>query len=357
MPEEELPRFTPSDSFAGRRPGYYFGKGEEGLGYYRDPRQRRPARERSADEPSQASAGASGASVPQTQEETTGAADGGAPLIEEIEDDFAFVPARSSTQAPPQRAPLSPKVQQYVDTSTLLTSRIAASDIEESHVDTQPSLDCHQTRQNLLLLVGIPGGHEVAGLQLSFVSRRLTITFCTRPSGGNKWCRHHVRRTLCRGVDPRQWHAEAPKPSEGADSTETPLVIVLRKVEQGERWTEVFDTSAAAVAADREPMIVPAEIDLADACSANQSSAAHNSAGDSGAGEDADVTVEDSAELDIAVPAGAPASLGPAAGKDVAAAAGTAAPWNASAASAAAQSASVMGQAVLLRTRLMYQLF
>ncbi len=63
---------------------------------------------------------------------------------------------------------------------------------------------------------------------------------------------------------------------------------------------------------------------------------------------------------DIAAPAGEPVTLGPtdlSNAKDVVAAAGTPVPYNASAATAAAQSAAVMGQAVLLRTRLMYQLF
>jgi hypothetical protein len=46
VPEEDLVAFIASDSFAGQRQGYYFGTGEDGLGYYRDKRQRRPARER-----------------------------------------------------------------------------------------------------------------------------------------------------------------------------------------------------------------------------------------------------------------------------------------------------------------------
>merc|ERR1712031_102487 len=93
---------------------------------------------------------------------------------------------------------------------------------------------------------------------------------------------------------------------------------------------------------------------------AETSTAGHNSV-DQTAAADTDVdAIDDSAELDIAAPAGAPVALGPAepgGAKDAAAPTGTSVPFNKSAATAAAQSASVMGQAVLLRTRLMYQLF
>lgn len=90
----------------------------------------------------------------------------------------------------------------------------------------------------------------------------------------------------------------------------------------------------------------------------NHLSPYQTAAADTAAGTDVDA-IEDSAELDIAAPAGAPVALGPAAsgGAKAVAAAGTPVPFNKSAATAAAQSASVMGQAVLLRTRLMYQLF
>merc|ERR1712232_360610 len=188
------------------------------------------------------------------------------------------------------------------------------------------------------------------------MGRRLTITFCTRPIGGSRWCRHQVRRTLCRMVDPRQWHAEPPKQSGCNGGAEGPLLIVLRKVEQGERWPEVFDTSSAAIAAEREFIDV---VDPADSNIASQVATDHTAAADTAAGTDVDI-VEDSAELDIAAPAGVPVALGPAeagGAKDVKAAAGPSVPLSASATSAAAQSAAVMGQAVLLRTRLMYQLF
>jgi len=341
VPEEELAPFIASASFTGKKPGYYFGNGDVGLGFYRDARQKRPLREGAEQEGL-------------APKEPAGFADGSSmdsPLVEEV-GEFDFISASSPVQAAPKRATLSHKTQQYIQTSSQLTSPLVASDIDAPHGETELPLDCHQTRQNLVLLVGVPLGHEVAGLQLAFANRRLTITFCTRESGSDRWCRHLLRRVLCRGVDISQWHADAPKASAGADSEEAQVVITLRKIEQ-ERWPEVFDTSAAAVVAEREPIssndVVDSEplIAFAD----------NTAAADTAAGTDVDV-VDDSAELDIATPAGTPVVLGPAnGGKGVAAKAGTATPWNASAASAAAQSACVMGQAVLLRTRLMYQLF
>merc|ERR1712216_447811 len=133
------------------------------------------------------------------------------------------------------------------------------------------------------------------------------------------------------------------------------MLVVLRKAEQ-ERWPEVFDTSAAARAADREPVVMSSyDVDVSADAAASQASTDHTAAADTAAGADVDVVVEDSAELDIAAPTGAPTALGPAnlslsVDKDKV---GTPAPFNAAAANAAAQSASVMGQAVLLRTRLM----
>jgi len=350
VPEEELPPFVASGSWTGQRQGYVFTTGDEGLGYYRDRRQVRPAREK-LHESSEAPAGALPESTKVSADVTP--VDEGAPLIEEVHDFLGpadYTAATTSAKSLVQKVPLSHTVQQYVDASSLLASRIAASDIEECQVDEEASLNCHQTRQNLVLLVGVLSGHEVAGLQLSFVGRRLTIMFFTRPVGGKLWRRHHLRRTLCRGVDSRQWHAEAPKP--GAIGTDSQLLIVLRKTEQGERWSEVFDTSAAAVAADREAII-----EIVAATEASTTGAADlTAAADTAAGTDVDA-IDDSAELDIAPPAGAPVALGPQGAKEVAASTGTPVPWNKSAATAAAQSASVTGQAVLLRTRLMYQLF
>merc|ERR1712139_401000 len=110
------------------------------------------------------------------------------------------------------------------------------------------------------------------------------------------------------GVDPRQWHAEYPKAS--ANSKDLTLSIVLRKVEQGERWPEVFDTSPAAVAAEREPVLISSHDIIApvNTSSVNGASTDHTAGADTAAGMDAEV-VEDSAELDIAAPTGAPVAL------------------------------------------------
>jgi len=352
VPEEELARFIASDSFAGARQGYFFSMGDDGLGYYRDTRQRRPERERPKEEKIETTA---------LERHLAQTAGDGAPLIEEIvSSDYipsGFTSAKSSRPAAPAKvAPLSRKVQQYIDTTTLLMSHVAPKDVAAGAADVEPTLDFHQTRQNLSLLVGNLAAQEVAGLQVSFVSRRLTITFCMRAVGSEKWHRVHLRRTLCRAVDPRQWHAEPPKQSEG---TSTPLLIVLRKIEQ-ERWPEVFDMSAAAVAAvERETVAPLISSNEPLICDVVQVVTDNTAAADTAAGIDVDVGVEDSAELDIAAPAGAAVSLGPAqpAGVKDLSIGGPSAPLNASAASAAGQSASVMGQSVLLRTRLMYQLF
>merc|ERR1712187_195815 len=88
----------------------------------------------------------------------------------------------------------------------------------------------------------------------------------------------------------------------------------------------------------------------------NKVATTHGTA-DTAAGTDVEMVAEDSAELDIAAPAvhGAPQQGGGSTAPT------STTPWNALAtniaANAAAQSAMVMGQAVLLKTRLMYQLF
>lgn len=218
----------------------------------------------------------------------------------------------------------------------------------------EPALDWRQTRQNFILLVSLAAGLEVAGLQLAFVGRRLTISFCTRLAGTSTWCQNRIRRTLCRGIDPRQWHADPPQRLAGDENGS--MVIVLRKTEPGDRWVEAFDTSAPVDI--RDPVLDTPEIgENAIAENTNQAQVGTTSihgTGDTAAGMDIEMAVEDSAELDIAAPTvhGAPELESGTTSIPV-----PAKPWNASAANAAAQSATVMGQAVLLRTRLMYQLF
>jgi hypothetical protein len=136
------------------------------------------------------------------------------------------------------------------------------------------------------------------------------------------------------------------------------MVIVLRKTEPGDRWVEAFDATAPVevrepiTAVDDDDIVETSMLDNATEGRVNNTSM-HGTA-DTAAGMDIDMVVEDSAELDIAVPAvhGAPELEGGSTSIPM-----PAKPWNAAAANAAAQSATVMGQAVLLRTRLMYQLF
>jgi hypothetical protein len=366
VPEAELVPFIAADAFQGKRQGYYFGTGEEGLGYYRDVRQKRPTREQDSNPsnfPSESIPDVvkSSSQIKFKVEREEIAKETGAPLIEEIDEvekikEFLgpndFTPAVSSSKKPAERAELSKAVQTYVDVTTLLTSRIPASEIDHGRGVLEPSVAWHQTRQNLILSLGLSAGLEVAGLQLSFVGRRLTISFCTRPVGTIVWCQNRVRRTLCRGVDPLQWHADPPQRDTDECSS---MVIVLRKTDY-DRWVEAFDASAPVEV--REPIATVDDEDFADTSISDSLMQARNSSthgtADTAAGEDIDVVVEDSAELDAAAPTvhGAPELEGTSTSTPM-----PAKPWNAAAANAAAQSATVMGQAVLLRTRLMYQLF
>merc|ERR1712054_312790 len=121
------------------------------------------------------------------------------------------------------------------------------------------------------------------------------------------------------------------------------MVIVLRKTEP-DRWVEAFDVSAPVEV--REPIATVDDEDLADTIISDSLIQARNSSthgtADTAAGEDIEVVVEDSAELDIAAPAvhGAPELEGASTSTPM-----PAKPWNAAAANAAAQSATVMGQA------------
>jgi hypothetical protein len=365
VPEADLAPFIAADAFQGKRQGYYFGTGEEGLGYYRDIRQKRPTRVQDSNSSKPLSEIKLRPDAIEREEEI--AKETGAPLIEEVEveeikeKEFLgpndFTPAVSSSKKlPAEKAHLPKDAQTYVDVTTLLTARIPASEIDHGRGVLEPSVDWHQTRQNLILSLGISAGLEVAGLQLSFVGRRLTISFCTRPVGTIVWCQNRVRRTLCRGVDPRQWHADPPRRDAGGDECSS-MVIVLRKTE-ADRWVEAFDASAPVEV--REPIVTAEDEDIADTSISDslmqgnvRNTSTHGTA-DTAAGEDIEVVVEDSAELDIAAPAvvGAPELEGATTSTPM-----PAKPWNAAAANAAAQSATVMGQAVLLRTRLMYQLF
>lgn len=351
IPEEELPEFIASDSFTGRRAGYVFTTREEGLGYYRDLKQPRPRRKQAEDE-SEVKTVHPRDSDTQPVSSTTVTDE---PLIVEVFEDYHKAEV-ASTPSPPQIV-LPSSVQQYVDAISLLSSQVPASDIEESKGYREPQLDWHQTRQNLMLLVDIPAENEVSGVQLSVVGRRLVLTFCTRPRAGGEsgagWQRNRVRQALCRAVDSRQWHAELPS------DDDSQLVIVLRKVDQGEMWPEAFDS--AATPEPWEPVAEPSTSAIVEEASTNTGAAAivHDCSASGASPSTQPVALapsadasggDDSAELDIAPPA----ALGSTEKSCILGS--TATSVNPAAAAAAAQSATVMGQAVLLRSRLMYQL-
>jgi hypothetical protein len=364
VPEAELINFIAADSFQGARQGYYFGTAEEGTGYYRDMRQQRPARDQDQQRSKPLAEIKFRPDAREKEEEI--AKQTGAPLIEEVDDvksstdEFLgpkdFFPAASSKKAPAQKASLSEVLQTYVDRTTLLTSRVLASDIDRNSGVLEPSVDWQQSRQNLILRLSLAAGLEVAGLHVAVVGRRLTISFFTRSASDEAWCPHRLRRTLCRGVDPRQWHADPPQRDTSSNATSLSMVIVLRKTEPGDRWIEAFDASApiemleSVSAVDDFESVEPT---LSDSLTQShlQSTSMHGAA-DTAAGLGSEVVAEDSAELDIAAPIDASELVGGSVSSPM-----PSKPLNASAVNAAAQSASVMGQAVLLRTRLMYQLF
>ncbi|CAJ1420821.1 unnamed protein product [Effrenium voratum] len=123
---------------------YYFGTGEEGLGYYRDLRQRRPDRPVKPPEP-----------VPPA-----------GPLVEEVEPRYAELPAYAA---------------RYLEEVDALSMRLPAEEAEV--VKEEPSLEYRLGRQNLLLRIAL-GEEDAADLRLSLVGRRLMISFCSRPAQG-----------------------------------------------------------------------------------------------------------------------------------------------------------------------------
>eukprot|EP00928_Gymnodinium_smaydae_P061681 TRINITY_DN45711_c0_g1_i1.p1 TRINITY_DN45711_c0_g1~~TRINITY_DN45711_c0_g1_i1.p1 ORF type:complete len:883 (-),score=290.55 TRINITY_DN45711_c0_g1_i1:91-2739(-) len=361
--------FEAADAFAGARPGFVFKLGDLGLGYYRDLRQSLDGRDGKKD-----------VRLRRAEDDDESSDDGGAaaaPLVTEI------APAKG------KRVDLPPELRRYVDESTALRAPLE----EEPHAgETDAVLTWHQTRQNMTVFLELPADQEVADVQLELTDRRFQLAYCTRPRGkggrGGRWRRHGVRRILCGDADPSQWHA-ALEPGPGGCEL---LALVLRKVDQSEPWREAFDAAAlasgalsasassagaaesadagkrgaAAAAADAAATTGAAAAEASAAAEARGGGAAPSSpksreaAGAGGAGAPASGraaatlvdmeagVAEDSAALDAAVPASH------AEGPDGSAVVGPSpAP---AAATALAQSAAVMGQSVLLRNRLLYQL-
>mmetsp|Transcript_101472 Transcript_101472/g.302667 ORF Transcript_101472/g.302667 Transcript_101472/m.302667 type:complete len:623 (+) Transcript_101472:2-1870(+) len=368
---EDCPPFVAAESFEGRRPGYYFGLGEQGLGYYVDKRQPRP-----------------GASRPSREVRLPGAAGGpqparptapSEPLVSEVADrpagagaaegttTSAPVPAVPREAAPPARQ-LPPDLQRYVDATSELSSRISAAGGLKSC--EEPAIEWEQTLQNLVLFIDVPRDHEVADLQLSLRGQRLSLAFCARPvsAAGTAepapWRRFQLRRLLCGMVDPRQWHAEPPaEPGE-------PLVVVVRKVDRG-LWTEIFDSKASAAPEPRDstrdgPSSAAAASQAGAGAAAAERSApseeldsgmarAEAAQGDEAVADAEDAPVEDSAELDAVAP-GTEEAAGEAAKAAAEGRGRSGVPGRGPATEAMIQSAVVMGQGVLIRNRLIYEL-
>jgi len=326
-----LPRFVASEHFDGERPGYYFGMGDQGLGYYLDRRQSRAG---------VASSGTAQAAA--ADESQPSGMSSQVPLVEE----------KAATEIVPtsvqDMAVLPSSVQRYLDAADCLFKRItdviADTDLALADIPIRPE----QNRQNLFFIVDVPSGSELADVRLQVRSQVLALSFCTRsPNSG--WRRHSFRRILCGLVDPRQWHCEL------VGRSKAQLIVVLRKADRLGLWPQIFDTASA----------LPSPLDDAGLEDTVQSAAKVHSQKDvsldtsSSAAVGPDVApssfLDDSTELDVAVQPNVDANnsssdpvTGP--GSTLAKAPATRAP------DAMVQSAIVMGQGVLLKNRLIYQL-
>ncbi|CAE7371525.1 unnamed protein product [Symbiodinium microadriaticum] len=143
-PQEDLqtpqrPPFVAAEEFGGAKAGYYFGKGDSGLGYYRDLRQR----------------AALGSEHPE------------------------FLQKEPAASPPPQEPRANFEGPLVEEETNLLSTRLPVSDAEV--VSEEPSVIARLGRQNLLLRLQLPDEEpEVADLRLSLVGRRLTLSFCAR---------------------------------------------------------------------------------------------------------------------------------------------------------------------------------
>jgi len=391
LAEAQYPDFSPCDQFQGFRQGYAFKLGDNGLGYYRDVRQSLPGQKPAPAKRKEIRFRASDA-----QDDDAEDSDDPGPLVTEVPASSSTAPAVSSTAAasrstpaPVSLPPLPAALKRYVDETTRLRQRLPAAECEDGPVEDLPrdsELAWHQTTHNLVLIMDLEAGLEVADVQMIILDRRLTLLYASRPisdgADAKPWRRRRLRKVLYNMVDAQQGHVELSGTTTSTSSRE--LVLVLRKADQSEPWPEAFDAkgessawqepaaaspattsasppvaevpegiaekpdSAAAAAsriADAEP--------LADAKAANAAVSGKVSVRE--VVDMADIA-EDSSALDATVPAAAVAGPSTDAVDDDMAAAAAAAAAAASAKAAAAAAAAVMGQSVLLRNRLMYQL-
>jgi dynein assembly factor 2 len=320
----EGPAFIAAEKFEGAKAGYYFGLADQGLGYYRDLRQ--PTRKRAQVAPAAADTRPSA-------------------LIEEV----AALSAEQEQELAPARPPLPADLQRYLDATSACTTRVAAGDREACDVQGELPLDWDQSRQNLSLFISTLPKHRVSDVQLRLAGQVMTVTICTRPEGDSEqlWQRHCIRQKLCGLVDPRQWHAEV------VDGTVT---ITVRKVDPVGMWTQIVDSTVS----------LPPEAPPCDTSAAPTDKGACSEADGKGSRMPeeptqpvvssvgcsiADAVDVDSSELDVAAPVAQGSTS-----KDMAKTVVGSSQFQAKATAAMVQSATVMGQGVLLRNRFMYEL-
>lgn len=262
-------------------------------------------------------------------------------------------------------------LQEYVDTTRALKQRVVAEAAGEL------PLECLQSAQNLQLLLTLPSLLEVSDLRLGLTGQRLTLSLCTRgifrtgegagegDDAAPPWKRHVIRRTLCGLVDIRQWHCELIQAQAGEEATSASgavcqVLLVLRKADGSrEFWPEVLNVNANDCVDDSDLAAETADAAWAEEDSiaivngtASPSSSSRVHRGDA---ESAEPDTQDSTELDAAAPVNEVARRCVDAKKEEGLS-GADRGTTVTAADARVQSAMVMGQSVLLRTRLMYQL-
>jgi len=250
----------------------------------------------------------------------------------------------------PEMAVLQSSVQRYLDVSENLFRRITDASVDTDVALAGIQIRPEQNRQNLFFIVDVPSGSDLADVRLQVRAQLLTLSFCTR-SPGSEWRRHSLRRILCGLVDTRQWHCEL------VDRSQVQLIVLLRKADRLGLWPQIFDMAST--------LPLPLD-DVASYEDTLQSAAKGHSRKDpspdistvAACGPEVAPSsfLDDSTELDVSVqPNMADAnhcSSDPCAqaGSPLAEVPATRAP------DAMVQSAIVMGQGVLLRNRLIYQL-
>jgi hypothetical protein len=244
----------------------------------------------------------------------------------------------TDTAASPSKRDLPLPLQRYVSATSQLLRPLPGQLVPLEDVEHIPLTRWHQTRQNLVLLIPLADVREVASLQLSLTGRVMDLRFLASTGARDSWSRKHAQGLLRWGVDPRQWHANF------STTGEPCLSVVLRK-SSVEMWDDAFDAAGLlGMARESSSAIDDAAGSERVAASLSQPAATASTTPVSPSA----VIVEDSAELDVAAPLVYASSGGKTSDEAM--------PLGKTDTSFTSQSAMAMGQAVLLRTRLMYEL-